>query len=170
MPNIVARRVAEFVPPRTGTVIAILGAAYKANVDDTRESPTTRLEELLHEQGYGTHIFDPIATNYERPLFESLADACAGAHGLVLMVDHEIFRSIDPAVVGSYMESRFLIDTKAFYDERHWEAAGFIVYTLGGKRRYTAAEAMNRRQGDRRIATALAANVQLASADEAATV
>jgi UDP-N-acetyl-D-mannosaminuronic acid dehydrogenase len=174
MPHVVARRVVQFVPPHAGTVIAILGAAYKANADDTRESPTTRLEELLHEQGYATRIFDPIATNYERPLFESLADACAGAHGLVLMVDHEAFRSIDPAVVGSYMKSRILIDTKAFYDERRWENAGFVVYTLGGKRRYMApsayTEAMNRRKGDRRIATALAATVQLAPADEAATV
>jgi len=54
MPHVVVRRIVEFVPVADGARIAILGAAYKANVDDTRESPTERVEELLHERGYAT--------------------------------------------------------------------------------------------------------------------
>ncbi|GAC1503788.1 MAG: hypothetical protein NVS1B2_27850 [Vulcanimicrobiaceae bacterium] len=50
MPHVVVRRVLEFVGAREGAEIAILGASYKANVDDTRESPTERVEELLRER------------------------------------------------------------------------------------------------------------------------
>ncbi len=134
MPHVVVRRVAEFVAPREGAVVAILGAAYKANVDDTRESPTERVEELLHERGYETRVFDPVADRYARPLAASLEDALRGCDAIVLMVGHDAFRALDPAVLGPLCRAKHLVDTRAFFPREAWSAAGFEVYTLGGKR------------------------------------
>lgn len=135
MPHVVVRRVTEFVPPEAGRVIAILGAAYKANVDDTRESPTERVEELLHERGYETRVFDPVAERYRHPLATSLEETVRGCDAIVLMVGHDAFRAIDPATVAAACRGRKLIDTRNVLDAAAWSAAGFDVYTLGGRRR-----------------------------------
>jgi UDP-N-acetyl-D-mannosaminuronic acid dehydrogenase len=135
MPHVVVRRIAEYVPPHQGARIAILGAAYKANVDDTRESPTERVEELLHERGYTTAVFDPVAERYARPLSPSLEDALTGADAIVVMVGHDAFGAIDPAAVAPLLRRRIVIDTRAFLDAERWAAAGYDVYTLGGRRR-----------------------------------
>jgi UDP-N-acetyl-D-mannosaminuronate dehydrogenase len=135
MPHIVVRRIAEIVPPREGARIAILGAAYKANVDDTRESPTERVEELLHERGYATRVFDPVADRWHVPLAASLEEAVRGCDGIVLMVGHDAFRSLDPRAVGTLCRGRALVDTRSFFDAEAWAEAGFAVSVLGGKRR-----------------------------------
>jgi UDP-N-acetyl-D-mannosaminuronic acid dehydrogenase len=135
MPHVVVRRIGEYVPPREGATIAILGAAYKANVDDTRESPTERIEELLNERGYVTRVFDPVAERYRGELTGSLEEAIRGADAVVLMVGHDAFAELDPTVIAPLLRRKVLIDTRAFLPAERWAAAGFEVYTLGGKRR-----------------------------------
>ena len=133
MPHIVARRIAEYAQP--GATIAILGAAYKANVDDTRESPTQQLEELLHERGFTTRVFDPLAERYAHPLSATMEEAAGGADVVVLMVGHSAFAKIDPRELAPLLRSKVLIDTRAFFPADAWVEAGFHVYTLGGRRR-----------------------------------
>ena len=133
MPHVVVRRVAEYVQP--GATIAVLGAAYKANVDDTRESPTEQVEELLHERGFTTRVFDPVADRYVRPLAATIEEAVTGADAVVLMVGHDAFKQLDPAALATLMRGRVLIDTRRFYDGDAWAEAGFQVYALGGRRR-----------------------------------
>jgi UDP-N-acetyl-D-mannosaminuronic acid dehydrogenase len=135
MPHVVVRRIAEYVPPHRGARIAILGAAYKANVDDTRESPSERVEELLHERGYTTAVYDPVAERYVHPLCSSLEEALQGADAIVVMVGHDAFAAIDPAAVAPLLRRRIVIDTRGFLDAERWIAAAYDVYTLGGRRR-----------------------------------
>jgi UDP-N-acetyl-D-mannosaminuronic acid dehydrogenase len=135
MPHVVVRRIAEYVPPREGARIAILGAAYKADVDDTRESPTERVEDLLHERGYATRVFDPVAERYKYALTGSLDEAVRDCDAIVLMVGHAAFRDIDPARIAALCRGKVLIDTRAFLPAEAWAQAGFHVYALGGKRR-----------------------------------
>ncbi len=135
MPHVVVRRIAEHVPPREGARVAILGAAYKANVDDTRESPTERVEELLHERGYATRVFDPVAERYKHELSPTLEETLRGCDAIVLMVGHDAFKEIDPRAAAQLCRGKFLIDTRAFFPSDAWTDAGFHVYALGGKRR-----------------------------------
>ena len=135
MPHVVVRRIVEYVPPRDGARIAILGAAYKADVDDTRESPTERVEELLHERGYQTRVFDPVAERYKYALTGSLDDAVRDCDAIVLMVGHAAFADVDPARIAPLCRGKVLIDTRAFLPADRWAQAGFFVYALGGKRR-----------------------------------
>jgi UDP-N-acetyl-D-glucosamine dehydrogenase len=63
MPQYVVRRVAERLnklkKPLNGSRVLILGLAYKANVDDMRESPTFKLFDLLRAQGAEVSFYDP---------------------------------------------------------------------------------------------------------------
>lgn len=63
MPQYVVRRVGERLnrlkKPLNGSRILIMGLAYKANVDDMRESPTFKLFDLLRSHGAEISYYDP---------------------------------------------------------------------------------------------------------------
>lgn len=132
MPHVVARRIFDLVPSQYGKVtVTLLGAAYKANVDDPRESPTIRVDELLREAGYSTRIFDPHVSSFVRPLAPTIEDAVAEADVLVLLTPHAEFNALDPQATGRRMRRCILVDTRDFFDLSRWRAAGFQTYTLG---------------------------------------
>ncbi len=131
MPYRVVRRVADIVGSGSGQKIAILGAAYKGDVDDARESPTTRIDQLLRDRGYTCAIYDPLVTRYHRPLCDSFEEAVTGADALLLVAPHKIFRSVAPQEASNYMRKCRLIDTRRFFDIPAWERCGFECYVLG---------------------------------------
>ncbi len=154
MPNHVVRRMRELVPsPALGRKIALLGASYKANVDDSRESPTEKIDQLLRDHDYTTSIFDPVASGFHRPLAASLEEALEGADALALIVDHDVFKSVDPAHAARLMRGRILIDARNFFDAGAWTRAGFQVYTLG---RRTGAPPADHNANNEKTATASA--------------
>jgi UDP-N-acetyl-D-mannosaminuronic acid dehydrogenase len=73
--------------------IACLGLAYKADVDDCRESPAVEVVNLLHAGGFRVRAYDPYV---RRPVVagqvESLEDAIAEASVVVILTDHSPFR------------------------------------------------------------------------------
>ena len=80
-----------------------------------------------------------------------------------------------PFVVGSYMNARVLVDTRAFFDAAAWEDATFCVYTLGGRRRRTAcspwsAYALDRRRKERPASVRSIESIQMARRDDPARV
>ncbi len=130
MPQLIVRRVTNLVGEADGErKITILGASYKANVDDTRESPALRIRELLDDLGYRTAVYDPVA--HPALTHHDLAEALRDSDAVVLAVDHDAFRTLDPTAVAELMRSRVLIDTRNFYDKATWKNAGFAVYGLG---------------------------------------
>lgn len=131
MPHRIVRRVAELVDPAQGRKIALLGAAYKADIDDARESPTVRIDALLRDRGYATAIYDPLVTTFGRPLCRSLEEAAAGADALVLVTAHTAFRSLRPAAIAAVMRTPRLVDTRRFFETEEWERNGFECYVLG---------------------------------------
>jgi UDP-N-acetyl-D-mannosaminuronic acid dehydrogenase len=131
MPYRIVRRIVDLVDPAAGTKIALLGAAYKADVDDVRESPTIRIDTLLRDRGYVTSIYDPLVTKFHRPLCASVEEAAAGADALVLVTPHSAFRTIRPEDLTSIMRGLRLVDTRNFFDADDWRSHGFECYSLG---------------------------------------
>ncbi|HYK51951.1 MAG TPA: UDP binding domain-containing protein, partial [Candidatus Eremiobacteraceae bacterium] len=80
---------------------------------------------------YETAIYDPVASGFKRPLSPTLDSALQDADALVLVVDHDVFRPIDPAKVGKSMRGRIVIDARNLFDPVKWERAGFELHTLG---------------------------------------
>lgn len=142
MPYRIVRRVEEAAGAPRGQKIALLGAAYKGDVDDARESPALRIDSLLRERGYETAIYDPHVLHLSRPLCASLDEALSGAEALILVTPHTVFRSIDPNEAGAFMRARRLIDTRGFFDEAKWRSGGFECYVLGRASSNRAAHAL----------------------------
>jgi UDP-N-acetyl-D-mannosaminuronic acid dehydrogenase len=132
MPDIIVRRIATRVPlePRDAN-IALLGAAYKPNVDDTRESPTERIDELLRERGYNTRIFDPLARRFSRPLCSTLDEAVSECDAVVLITEHDIFRQIDPFAMRPLVRHPLFVSARPPFNLQSWREAGFLTYVLG---------------------------------------
>jgi len=131
MPYRIVRRISALVEPGAGRKIALLGAAYKADVDDVRESPAIRIEAMLRDRGYTTTIYDPHVKQFHRPLARRIEDAAAGADALVLVTPHTCFESIRPQEMPAIVRTPRLIDTRNFFDADRWRECGFECYTLG---------------------------------------
>jgi UDP-N-acetyl-D-mannosaminuronic acid dehydrogenase len=115
-------------------VIAVLGLAYKANVDDVRESPAVHVAQGLASRGYDLRLHDahakalPDGTAIER----DLTTAVDGADAIVILTDHREYRELlpdDQALAG--LRHRILVDTRYCIDSDAWRQAGYDVHQLG---------------------------------------
>ena len=113
----------------TGRRIVVLGATYKANVEDTRESPAAEVATLLREEGADVRVHDAMVQSDTS--VEDLADQ---AEYLVLLVDHTAYRQLDPEAIGRRMHRRNVLDTRNFLVAESWRQAGFRVVRLGDGR------------------------------------
>ena len=132
MPHAVAKLIDEMLAPAQGVAkVALLGAAYKADVDDTRSSPAHTIVRLLQERRHAVAVYDPLARESWGPLARNFEEAVRDADAIVLITDHRVFREIDPVAIAPLVRCKVLIDTRNFLDRTAWRAAGFTVRTLG---------------------------------------
>lgn len=118
----------------TGRQVAVLGLAYKPDVDDLRESPAIEVAHLLVQNGARVDAFEPYKTGAVLDglnTVSSLTAALEGAEALLLLVGHSAFRSLDPQDVALLTPARIVIDTINAWPVEAWRAAGFKVYQLG---------------------------------------
>jgi UDP-N-acetyl-D-mannosaminuronic acid dehydrogenase len=94
-------------------VVACLGLAFKANVDDLRESPAVEIAAHLADAGLKVLAVEPHVTALPKALqgraeLVSLADALARASVIVLLVDHRAFAGLTL----EQLKGKKLIDTR----------------------------------------------------------
>jgi UDP-N-acetyl-D-mannosaminuronic acid dehydrogenase len=87
MPGKVAGQIRRAVRDVAAPRIVAIGAAYKPDVDDPRESPALEIVRLLREDGYDVTHLDPLIDGMG---YDSLAAACAGADLLAVLVPHRV--------------------------------------------------------------------------------
>lgn len=107
--------------------VAILGASYKADVGDDRESPSLEIAQLLESEGIEVKVHDPFIARYNRPL----EDMLRGAEALLLLTDHAVYASLDPNWVRELVSRPLLVDARGVVSLDDWCAAGFQVKILG---------------------------------------
>lgn len=112
--------------------ITILGATYKANIDDIRESPIMELIELLKNNDYSIKLYDPFIKNNQY-LYDDIIDACSESEMIVLAVDHKMFEDIPMKELLSVMNNNIMLDLRNFYTEEYIEESGFRYRLLGKK-------------------------------------
>ena len=131
----------------SGKRIAVLGFAFKANTNDTRESPAIQVCLDLLEEGACLAIVDPkvregqISIDLGKPagqgegnwqLVDSVEAAAEGADALVLLTEWQQFAQINwPAVAALMRQPAWLFDSRAKADGAAARAAGLNVWTLG---------------------------------------
>ncbi|WP_431029099.1 nucleotide sugar dehydrogenase [Lysinibacillus sp. LZ02] len=110
--------------------VAVLGLAFKGNIDDMRESPSTIVIDELQKLGLNVVSFDPhIKENKHATQVQSLEEATKDADILLFLTDHNEFKTMDVSSIKS--KGKIVFDTKNCLDRGAWEAAGFEFNLLG---------------------------------------
>jgi UDP-N-acetyl-D-mannosaminuronic acid dehydrogenase len=110
--------------------VAVLGVAYKGNIDDARETPALRVLDLFSRERISFGVYDPHVRDFPYEL-APLKDVLAGADCLLVLADHDEFRFLHPLEVGKLMRRRVAFDTKNVLDRQLWRQSGFQLYCLG---------------------------------------
>ena len=133
MPGRVVETVLGFVADIPAPKVACLGASYKANVGDPRESPAIEIAHLLRERlpaGSKVAVNDMHITAPGHRL-EQLAEVLEGADLVLLLTDHKEYRLLDPVEVAKVVRTKRLYDTRNHLSLDHWVEAGFVTKGLG---------------------------------------
>jgi len=135
MPERVLNRINSLIDDENAK-ITILGLTYKANVDDTRESPIIKLVELLQERTtYELSLHDPhvdrVNFKHKEILVENIDQAVENSQLIVLAVNHDMFNKLDFDKIGKLMNKKQIFDTRNFLDRNQLEKLDFNLITLG---------------------------------------
>jgi len=121
----------------SGSKAVVLGLAFKADVSDSRRSPSIALIERLADRGIHVEAYDPLVRSVRTKrgeLFsaESLERCAEGADILVLATPHALFRHIDLKKLSARMRPNpVMVDTRGFWSRAECESAGFDYLGLG---------------------------------------
>jgi len=147
------RRINEYMPKHTVEIVeralgdvglsirnaevAVLGAAYKGGVDDTRESPARYIVKELLKKGARVVVYDP----YTREGFgaeraDTLEDAVSGADVMLIVTDHPEFKNIDLEAIGRLMRNRIIVDGRRIIEPHQALRYGFRYYGIGYGKAY----------------------------------
>jgi UDP-N-acetyl-D-mannosaminuronic acid dehydrogenase len=123
--------------------IAVLGLAFKPDVDDLRESPAIEVAEKLHAAGAEVIACEPFKPDFKLDgiaVKASLAEVIKSADAVLFLVGHTQFRSLKPSELQKITSSRLIIDCVDALDwekpekRQPWLDAGFTVYRLGDRK------------------------------------
>jgi UDP-N-acetyl-D-mannosaminuronic acid dehydrogenase len=113
-----------------GAVVAVLGQAYLEGSDDERNSPTDALVPWLRARGAEVRVHDPFVPGVER----DLERVVSGADGVVLMVAHPAYRSLELGWLRDRMRGRAIVDGRHVLDLPAARAAGLVPRAIGKPR------------------------------------
>jgi UDPglucose 6-dehydrogenase len=120
-----------------GRNVAVLGAAFKPDTDDVRDSPALNVAAAVQLQGGRVRVHDPKATDNARKAFPTLGysldikEACEQADIVLHLTEWREYREIDPSVLGSVVRARRIFDGRNVLPSGRWRAAGWTVRSLG---------------------------------------
>jgi UDPglucose 6-dehydrogenase len=120
-----------------GKKIAVLGAAFKPDSDDVRDSPALDIAFQLHEAGADVWIHDPKALKPARARFPQLnytdsIDVCMlDSDATLHLTEWKLYRELDPAVLKPQVKNSTVIDGRNALDRELWIRAGWKFRALG---------------------------------------
>ncbi|MFC5722182.1 UDP-glucose dehydrogenase family protein [Streptomyces gamaensis] len=120
-----------------GRRVAVLGASFKPDSDDVRDSPALNVAGQIHLQGGQVTVYDPKGMPNARRVFptlgyaDSAAEACRGAHVVLHLTEWAEFRELDPVALGEVVAERRVIDGRNALSPREWQEAGWTYRALG---------------------------------------
>jgi len=120
-----------------GANIAVLGAAFKPESDDVRDSPALNVAGMLQLNGATVNVYDPKAMENSQRLFPTLnystsvLEACERADAVLVLTEWPEFVDLEPATLAATVHSRVIVDGRSCLDTERWTGAGWKVYGLG---------------------------------------
>lgn len=115
-----------------GAKVAVLGAAYKGGVDDTRESPAKYIVRKLLEKGARVVVYDPYTKeSFGAERADTFEDAVRDADTVLIVTGHPEFRSIDLEAVSRLVRNRIIVDGRRVIKPYQALNYGFKYYGIG---------------------------------------
>ena len=123
-----------------GKRIAALGASFKPDTDDIRDSPALYVAETLHLTGAEVVVTDPRGIDHARrthpqlTYVDSVEEAAEGADLIVLLTEWREFIDLDPVLLGKQVATKRVLDGRNSLDPARWTEAGWEYRCIGRPR------------------------------------
>jgi UDPglucose 6-dehydrogenase len=121
----------------SGRRIAVLGAAFKPESDDVRDSPALDIAVQLHGAGAKVRVHDPKAIANAKVRFPSLHfaegidETLEDAEIILHLTEWREYRELDPISLATRVKKRNIIDGRNALDRTRWIEAGWNFRALG---------------------------------------
>ncbi len=121
----------------TAYKIAVLGATFKPDSDDVRDSPALDIAMQLHAAGANVVVHDPKGIEPARKRFpdlnfaHSVTDCVKDADLILHLTEWKEYRALDPLVIGNLVKNKMIIDGRNALDRELWRDAGWKFHALG---------------------------------------
>ncbi|MGW4331690.1 UDP-glucose dehydrogenase family protein [Rhodococcus koreensis] len=120
-----------------GANVAVLGAAFKPESDDVRDSPALNVAGMMQLHGAVVSVYDPKALDNSRRLFPTLnyatsaVEACDNADAVLLLTEWAEFAALKPEDLNGVVRARVMVDGRNCLDAEDWRTAGWVYRGLG---------------------------------------
>ncbi|MCB0916090.1 MAG: UDP-glucose/GDP-mannose dehydrogenase family protein [Actinobacteria bacterium] len=120
-----------------GRRVCVLGAAFKPDSDDVRDSPALDIAARIHNEGGEVVVHDPKALVNAESRFPALtyepelAAALAGAEVVLVLTEWRDYRELDPLAVADVVAAPRILDGRNVLDAAAWQAAGWSFRGMG---------------------------------------
>jgi UDPglucose 6-dehydrogenase len=120
-----------------GKKVAVLGAAFKPDSDDVRDSPALDIAAQIQAAGAHVTVHDPKAISNAQKRFpglnfaEDVNSTLKDAEIVLHLTEWKIYREIDPAQIKKLVKTAIMIDGRNALDRDLWRAAGWKFRALG---------------------------------------
>jgi nucleotide sugar dehydrogenase len=117
--------------------VGVLGAAFKPDSDDIRDSPSLDVATRLQRLGATVCVYDPAAMANARRMYpdlqyrDSAAEAARDADLVLHLTEWREFREMDPSVLSEVVARRNIVDGRNALDPERWRSAGWTYRALG---------------------------------------
>ena len=117
--------------------VGVLGAAFKPDTDDVRDSPALNVAAALHLRGAHVTVFDPQAGDSARKTFPTLSyatsvdEAVEGTDVVLMLTEWDEFVVADAERLAALTTFPRMIDARGRLVPAHWRAAGWEFRGLG---------------------------------------
>ena len=125
--------------------LAIFGFSFKANTNDTRESPSINISKNLLQEGAKLNFYDPKVNDYEIlseldqmsndlniVICDSALEAAQGTDAIIVLTDWEEFNYLEWKKIFEVMRKpAWVFDSRIFLDKEYLKNIGFKVWSLG---------------------------------------
>lgn len=143
MPAYVTEFTKELLSPIKKPVVSVLGLAFKGNIDDMRESPAIDVIENIKSFAK-VNVYDPHVVSQFEGKVDALEECVDGADLVLILTDHNEFKSLDINMISERMRTKQVFDTKNILSRDEWEEQGFSFHLLGdGKHKQIRSESLN---------------------------
>jgi UDPglucose 6-dehydrogenase len=120
-----------------GANVAVLGAAFKPESDDVRDSPALNVAGMLQLNGATVNVYDPKAMENSQRLFPTLnystsvVEACDRADAVLVLTEWREFVDLDPRDLADTVRAKVIVDGRNCLNSAKWTDAGWRVFALG---------------------------------------